>query len=293
MEPDQYIRSAVKGTYISIIAYLFMAIIKLSFGYFGNSQALWADGLNNATDIIASLAVLVGLYISKRPPDDDHLYGHKRAETIASMVVAFIMVTIGLQVIIGAIETFMSGRTETPSMFTAFVALFSALFMFGIFKYNLNLSKKINSPSIYAVAQDNKSDALVSLGACIGILGATAGIVWLDSLTALIVGFIICKTAWDIFRSASHSLSDGFDEDVLQEIQRTIEQTEGVCKLGEIKARTHGSAILLEATIYVAPHLSVVEGHDITEKIEENLKSEHHIMHAIIHIEPDLVEKQI
>src|SRR5207249_2211679 len=104
-----------------------------------------------------------------------------------------------------------------PSMLAAYTALFSAIFMYGIFRYNLNISKKINSASIYAVAQDNRSDALVSIGAFIGIIGTKLGITWLDSVTALIVGFIIIKTAWEIFRSATHALTDGFDENLLQE----------------------------------------------------------------------------
>lgn len=97
-------------------------------------------------------------------------------------------------------------------MLTAYVAIFSAIFMYGIYRYNLALSKKINSASIYAVAQDNRSDALVSIGASIGILGTKIGIFWLDAIAALVVGIIICKTAWDIFRDASISLTDGFDE---------------------------------------------------------------------------------
>jgi cation diffusion facilitator family transporter len=287
MYRDKYSITAEKGAYTSIIAYIFLASLKLSVGSIGHSQALWADGLNNSTDIIASLAVLIGLKISKRPPDNDHLYGHKRAETIASMVSAFIMVSVGIQVIFGAIESFRSGGNGTPTMLTAYSALFSAVFMYGIFRYNLNISEKINSASIHAVAQDNRSDALVSLGAFIGIIGTKFGLAWLDSVTAFIVGFIICKTAWDIFRSASHSLTDGFDEELLQEIEKTIHSTNGVRKMGKIKARMHGNVILLEATVYVAPQLSVVEGHDITEKIEENLENKHQITQAIIHIEPD------
>ncbi|WP_110928956.1 cation diffusion facilitator family transporter [Bacillus massiliglaciei] len=284
--PEQKQFSAEKGAYISIAAYLFMASVKLAIGYIGNSKGLWADGLNNSTDIIASIAVLIGLKISKRPADEDHLYGHSRAETIASLIAAFIMVTVGIQVIFNAAESFFTPNHDRPSMLTAFTALFSALFMYGIYRYNLKLSKKIKSASIYAVAQDNRSDALVSIGAAIGILGAQIGISFLDAIAAIVVGLIICKTAWEIFKEASHSLTDGFDERLLQDIAETITHTEGVEKMDGIKARMHGNEILVEAVVYVNPYLNIVEGHDITVGIEKNLKQKHDINHAIIHIEP-------
>ncbi len=89
-------KKAEKGAWLSIIAYLILATVKITIAEVGNSAALRADGLNNTTDVIASVTVLIGLKISRKPPDKDHHYGHFRAETIASLVAAFIMVFIGL-----------------------------------------------------------------------------------------------------------------------------------------------------------------------------------------------------
>ncbi len=289
MIQEQHSMSVEKGAYVSIIAYLFLSALKLIVGYFGHSKGLWADGLNNATDIIASIAVLIGLKISKRPPDEDHLYGHLRAETIASLVSAFIMATVGLQVIMDAIKSFFVQETEAISMLSAYTALFSALFMYGVYRYNLSLSKQANSAAMRAVAQDNRSDALVSIGALVGIMGAKIGLGWLDGVAALLVGFVICKTAWDIFMESSHSLTDGFDEELLQDISETISKTGGVRQLTEIKARMHGNRILLEATILVNPLLTVTQSHEITVEVEKTLLENHDIRHAIIHIEPEIV----
>jgi len=292
MLQEKKISSAEKGAYISIAAYIFMAVLKLAIGYYGNSKGLWADGLNNSTDIIASVAVLAGLKISKRPPDHDHHYGHMRAETIASLVAAFIMISVGVQVIFSAIESFIVHKQEAPDMLTAYTALFSALFMLGVYRYNLRLSKRINSASIHAVAQDNKSDALVSTGAFVGIVGTQFGLNWLDSVAALVVGLIICWTAWEIFREASHSLTDGFDEALLKEISETIATADKVKDMSDLKARMHGNEIFLEATIHVDPVLTVNEGHDITEEIEKTLQQKHDIKNAIIHVEPYIASKE-
>lgn len=280
--------SVEKGAYISILAYVFLSALKLIIGYIGHSKGLWADGLNNTTDIVASIAVLIGLKISKRPPDKDHLYGHLRAETIASLISAFIMAAVGVQVIKDSIKAFFIQETEAISMLTAYAALFSAIFMYGVYRYNLALSKKANSAAMNAVAQDNRSDALVSVGALVGIIGVKIGVEWLDGIAALAVGLVICKTAWDIFFEAAHSLTDGFDEQLLQDIGETISKTEGVKQMSEVKARMHGNKIMVEATISVNPLLTVIQSHEITVQVEKNLLKDHDIRHVIVHIEPEI-----
>src|SRR3954470_15395825 len=123
------LKKAESGAWLSILAYVVLSAFKLIMSYIGNSEALRADGLNNLTDIIASVAVLIGLKISQKPPDENHRYGHSRAETIASLVAAFIMITVGIQVIMDSVQSFFNPKETTPDLMTAFVALFSALFM--------------------------------------------------------------------------------------------------------------------------------------------------------------------
>ena len=277
---------AQKGAWVSIFAYLFMAALKLSVGYYGHSEALVADGLNNTTDIIASIAVLIGLKISIKPPDQDHHYGHTRAETVASLIAAFIMITVGITVIVQALESLITQESESPTMITAVAAAISALFMFVIYNYNRKLSKKTKNASLAAVAKDNLSDALVSIGALVGIVGSWTGIAWLDPLAAFVVGYIICKTAWDIFREASHSLTDGFDEKLLEDISETISTTPGVLNIEDVKGRMHGNDILVEATIQVEGTLNVIDSHHISDEVEHNLQNRLGINYVTIHIEP-------
>ncbi|MCP3032460.1 cation diffusion facilitator family transporter [Halobacillus sp. A1] len=275
-----------RGAWVSIIAYLILAVTKLFVASIGNSEALRADGLNNTTDIVASVAVLIGLKISRKPPDEDHHYGHFKAETIASLIAAFIMVTIGLEVIFGTFQDIINQEVSEPSLLTAWTALTGAAIMFGVYKYNINLSSKVNSNALYAAAQDNKSDALVSVGAAIGIFGAQLGIYWLDPLAGLIVGIIICKTAWDIFYDASHRLTDGFDEQEIESIRKLIEAHPDVWAVKDVKGRLQGNQTLVDATIHINPSLTIEQGHVITDEVEKILEEELHIYHAHIHIEP-------
>jgi cation diffusion facilitator family transporter len=285
---NSYFKKAEIGAWLSIAAYMVLSAIKLIMSQIGNSEALRADGLNNLTDIIASVAVLIGLKISQKPPDENHRYGHSRAETIASLVAAFIMITVGIQVIMDSVQSFFNPKEATPDLMTAFVALFSALFMYGIYRYNLNLSKKIKSKALRSAAQDNRSDALVSVGAAIGIAGSYFGLPLLDPLAALIVGLIICYTAWEIFKEAALDLTDAFEVAKLKEIEDTIRSTPGVKFVKDIKARLHGNQAIVDATIFVQSTLTIIEGHQIAENVEERLQEEHLINDANIHIEPQM-----
>lgn len=281
------LRKGEKGAWISIGAYVFLSAIKLTFGFWGSSEALKADGLNNLTDIIASIAVLVGLRISQKPPDENHHYGHLRAETIASLLASFIMAVIGLQVLMNAVRSIFEPVAEVPSLFTAWIAFFSAIVMYGVYRYNLKLSREIKSSAVRAAAYDNRSDALVSIGAGIGIIGAIFGAPILDIITAFIVGLIIIKTALDIFKESVITLTDGFDEDEVETLSVLVRRVPGVITLRDFKGRNHGNVMFIDLTVSVAPNLNVVESHWITEEIERKIQKVKPHCVILVHIEPD------
>lgn len=275
-----------RGAILSICVYICLSALKLFIGYTTNSEALKADGLNNTTDIIASVAVLIGLRISQKPADKDHPYGHWKAETVSSLVASFIMAIVGLQVLYEAVSSILEQKTEAPDLIAAWTGIFCAIVMYFVYRYNRNLATKINSQSVMAAAKDNLSDAWVSIGTAIGIIGAQFHLPWLDSVTAVIVGFLICKTAWDIFREASHHLTDGFDENQLEEYKETILNTPGVKGVKDIKARNYGSSPVVDVSILVNSTLGVGAAHDITTKVENALAQEHNVVDANVHVEP-------
>ncbi|CAM3633487.1 MULTISPECIES: cation diffusion facilitator family transporter [Saccharibacillus] len=280
------IKEGERGAWVSIFAYLILSALKLSIGYLFLSSALQADGLNNLTDIVASVAVLIGLKISRKPPDADHAYGHFRAETVAALIASVIMALVGFEVLVGAARTLTTGSGEAPQAWVAAVALACAIAMYGVYRYNRDLSIKTGSQALMAASKDNLSDALVSLGAAIGILGSQLGLPWLDVVTAFVVGLIICKTAWEILRDSLHRLTDGFDEQELAEIRGTIEGISGVEEVREVKARVNGSQTVLDVVVEVPRDLSLVEGHDIADRIEAVMKDKHQIHFVSVHVEP-------
>ncbi|MGO4180649.1 cation diffusion facilitator family transporter [Paenibacillus sp. TAF43_2] len=286
---NQYdeIKQGEKGAWVSIGAYLGLSAIKLVAGYWFVSGALVADGYNNLTDIVASVAVLIGLRISQKPPDKDHPYGHFRAETIAALIASFIMATVGIQVLISAVKSLFAANHHIPNLMTAWIALFAAACMGGVYIYNRRLALRINNQALLAAAKDNLSDALVSIGAAIGIIGSQFGLPWLDPVAAIAVGIIICKTAWEIFYSSTHTLTDGFDENELSSLRSTIAKTKGVKSIKDIKARVHGSHVLVDVIVQVDPELTLIESHQISDEIERRMSRKHNIMSIHVHVEPD------
>lgn len=280
------IRKGERGAWVSIAAYLILSTFKLVSGYLFASSALVADGVNNLTDIVASAAVLVGLKISRKPPDSDHAYGHFRAETVAALLASFIMAVVGIQVIVEAVRSFFDRAKETPQLWSAGVALVCAVAMMGVYIYNKRLAKQINSSALMAAAKDNFSDAMVSIGAAAGIVGAQFGLPWIDSAAAVVVGLIISKTAWDIFRDSTYRLTDGFDEDRLMDLRSTIARTPGVEGIKDVKARVHGNHVHVDVVVEVDANITVVEGHRISDSIEERMSKLHNIMNVQVHVEP-------
>ena len=276
-----------RGAIISIIAYICLSAVKLVVGLMANSEALKADGLNNTTDIIASIAVLVGLKLSQRPADDDHPYGHWKAETIASMVASFIMLVVGIQVTYEAITSIFNGRNETPDLISAWTGLFCAVVMYFVYRYNKKLASQVNSQSVMAAAKDNLSDAWVSVGTFIGIISTQFGLPWMDPLTAIIVGLLICKTGWEIFRDASHNLTDGFDEKLIEIYKETIINSYGVKGLKDIKARNYGNNVVVDIVILVNSNLDIRRAHDIATEVEQRLMNEHNVYDVHVHVEPN------
>lgn len=288
--PEMYeeIRKGEKGAYLSLAAYLILSAVKLVVGITAGSEALYADGLNNISDIFTSVTVLIGLRIARKPPDENHPYGHMRAETIAALIASFFMTAVGVDVLRQAIPKIFVSQREHPDLTAGWTALACALVIYGVYRFNLHLGRKIKNQALLAAAYDNRSDALVSLGTFVGILGAYFGLYWLDPFTATVIGLIILKTAWDIFREAAHSLSDGFEEKRLLEYRNKVEETPGVREVLDIKARHLGNRVILDVTVSVDPRLSTVESHEIANRIERKLMKEPMVIEIHIHIEPDL-----
>lgn len=292
-QEKERIDQGVKGIYISLTVYIVMAMTKIGTGLLAGSQALVADGWNNTSDVFSSLAILVGLFIAKKPADHDHRYGHYRAQTAAALVAALFMGIVGVDVLQETIRSMFSDNDVIiqPEPIALYVAGASAIVMYIVYRINHRIGVRTNNLAVLAAAYDNRSDALVSLGTLVGIGVAKLGWGWADPVVAILVGLIILKTAWEVGFEAVHALMDGFEAEKLEAIEDKIKQIDGVEEVKDLRARYQGSAIHVDATIGVDANLTVVESHQLTEHVEEQLVGSDGIERVYVHVEPVEADK--
>lgn len=275
-----------RGAWLSIGTYVALTVLKLGVGWWSGSKALVADGVNNLTDVIGSTAVLLGLRIAVRPADADHRYGHERAETVAAVVVAAVMGLIGLDVAFAAGRAIFSPQQAVPHPLAIGVGVGSALVMVGVYGYNARLARRTGSKALAAVAYDNRSDAFTSIGSVAGIIGARLGWPWLDPVAGLAIALIILRTAWHIGYDAVYALSDGFDAGQLRQIRDRVGALGDVAGVRELRARHIGNSVAVEVTVAVGPNLTVVEAHQVCDRVEQALLGFLAIGHVHVHVEP-------
>ncbi|MGL5382533.1 MAG: cation diffusion facilitator family transporter [Culicoidibacterales bacterium] len=275
------------GSYVSILIYVVTAIAKLVFAAVFQSTALFADGLNSASDVVSTIIILVGGKLSRRPGDDNHRYGHKRIEQIAAMIASFIMFYIGIQAFMAGIEKMISPQLEAPNLLAAVVAGVSALLIFGSALLNFKLFEQTKMMSNKVVAKHNISDALTALGAVIAIVAAQLNMPWIDPLASLVIAFFILQTAYEIFMEASNQLIDGFDTADLVHFNNLIATVPKVEKIQQLRGRKLGDTINVEVTIEVDGRMSVFEGHNIADQVEAVLITQTDVRHVVVHVEPN------
>ena len=286
MSHNENLKLAQRGAYLSLIVYIILSIVKYVTGFVFNSAAVRADALNNMTDIIVSLAVIIGLKISIKPADRNHPYGHLKSENISSLLVSFVIMFVGIQVVIQNAPRLFKEDDVVPNAITIIVSLISGLIMLIVFAVNQSLAKRTKSSSLNSAAKDNLADSLVSIGTAIGLIFTQIGFPIVDIILATLLGLLIVYTGFGIFKEAIFMLSDGFNETELEAYRNDILEVDEVQKVKSIKGRYHGSSVFIDVTIVVDANLSLVEAHQICDNVEHHLHKKG-ISSVYVHPEPD------
>jgi cation diffusion facilitator family transporter len=265
--------------------------VKFWGGIVGRSQALVADAVHSISDLFGDVVVLLGLRWGRKEADEDHPYGHGRIETIAALIVGFILLLIGLGIAYESVSSIYSHRVSRPTLLAIFVAAFSIIVKEGMYWYTVVVGRRINSTAVIANAWHHRSDALSSVAVLLGVGAAHINPNWhlADSFAALIVSFFILKVSASITWSAFKELADTVSsQEVIGEIRKRAMSVEGVLDAHDIIARQSGPHLLVEMHIVVNKDMTVEQGHTIVEMVERlligDMKS---VNKVIIHVDPD------
>lgn len=296
---DNRFKQAEVATWIGIIVNGLLAIMKGVVGWLSGSRALIADAAHSASDVVGSIAVLAGLRTAKKPPDKDHPYGHGKAENIATIIVAILLIVVGIEIAISSLKIFFSELPMAPKGIALVAIIISILVKEILFQYKYRLAKKINSPALLAEAWHHRSDVLSSIAALVGVLGAILGqqfnypiFIYLDPLAGMVVSFLVIKVGFSLAKESSLIMMEQvLDEEKTKPFIKTVANIEGVQRVDELLARTHGHYIVVDIKVSVDPHITVEDGHLISKKVKKGLLTNHNeIKKVFVHINPYRLE---
>ncbi|MFK2824487.1 cation diffusion facilitator family transporter [Bacillus sp. B190/17] len=293
MEKEERFKKAEFAAMIGVVGNIALAVLKWVCGIVGNSRALIADAAHSASDVAGSLAVWIGLKAAKRPPDEDHPYGHGKAESIAAIIVAVLLVLVGIEIGISSVKAFFHS-IEPPKAIAIYAVIFSILVKEAMFRYKYRLGKKLKSDALIANAYEHRSDVYSSIAALVGIgaamLGGKLGIDWLiygDPVAGLLVSLLVLKIAWNIGRESIHNTLDHvLHEEDTESFKEKIFSVPEVKKINSLYAREHGHYVIIDLKIAVDPLITVEEGHQVGKKVKQKLLELENVQDAFIHINP-------
>jgi cation diffusion facilitator family transporter len=276
-----------KAIAVGAVANLFLSLIKFIGGIFGNSIALVADAFHSLSDLITDIVVYFSHGFGQLPPDQDHPYGHGRAETIGTTVVGLLIVFTGLGVAYESWETISDPIKKTPGWIAASTACLSIFINEGLYHYTLKIGKASKSPSLIANAWHHRTDAISSIAAFIGILGAWNGIAIMDPLAGGLVGLMVCKVGYDFSRDGFRDLMDtALSEEHTKKIFSILNEIPEVIHFHDLRSRTIGGEILIDVHILVDPEMTVTEGHGVAEVVRRNvIKAFDNVQDVLVHVD--------
>ncbi len=275
---------------------LVLALIKISTGVIGNSYALIADGIESTSDIFSSLIVLSGLQISSKPADQNHPYGHGKAESLAALAVAIFLIGAGILIAIQAIREILSPQ-QAPAWYTLPILAVIIVVKEGLYRKMYRVGTDLDSSSLRSDAWHHRSDAVTSLAAFVGIsiaLIGGPGYESADDWAALLAVVIIFANGIRLLRPALDEMMDAsVSDDIERQVISIASSVDGVVAIEKSRIRKSGLGYLMDLHVQVDNDISVKDGHAIGHIVKGRLmESSVPITDVVIHIEPALDGKQ-
>jgi cation diffusion facilitator family transporter len=288
---DHPANQGLQTTMLGIAINIALCIIKAVAGVVGNSYALVADAVESASDIFTSAVVWFGLKTASKPPDHDHPYGHGRAEPIATIVVALVLLAAAISIAVNSIHLIRTPH-EVPKNFTLVVLAGVVAIKFWLSRLTKRRGAEIQSKAVHSDALHHQSDAITSAAAFIGIGVAIykgPGYESADDWAALLASVLIAYNAYTIFRPALAELMDEAPPaEMVEAIRRTARSVRGVEDIEKCFVRKMGFEYFVDIHIIVDGSLPVRTGHDIGHRVKDAIIEAHpRVYDVLTHIEPD------
>jgi cation diffusion facilitator family transporter len=289
-DTDRYkrFRLAERAIKVGLWANVALMVMKVLSGHFGHSKAVFADGMESATDLLVAAVGMAALKIGSKPLDKGHPYGHGKAESIAAFFVSLVILATGAGILYSAIMTIVEKNYMKPGIIAVVAALITIAGKETLFRYTHRISKKTESPTLGAIAIDHRKDAVTSIATLIGVGGAYFGVSLLDPLAAGLTSFLIFYIGGVTFRSASNDLMDGQPpKTIIAAITETAAGVNGVDKVHEVRVRRSGQNLIVDMKLDMNPEITVQKSHNIATQVRKLIFEKYpRVGDIMIHVHP-------
>ena len=265
-----------------------LAMLQITFGLLGKSQALLADGFHTLSDLSTDFIVLYASRRAAKEADDDHPYGHGRIETLASLLLGGILIMVGVGIGLRGIESILSPVTVDPEVITVVFALLAVVAKESLYHYTLRAARKTHSTLLESNAWHHRSDALSSIVVVIGISAQLLGVPYMDAVAAIVVAAMISVMGFRLGQKALSELIDtGLNIELVEDVRQAMLANASVVGIHNLRTRSMGGLGYIDAHIEVDSDLTVSEAHFIAHNIEHLVKKQFpKIIDVQIHIDP-------
>ncbi|WKY47366.1 cation diffusion facilitator family transporter [Eubacteriaceae bacterium ES3] len=276
---------------VSIIGNIILSLFKLMAGIMAHSNAMISDAIHSASDVFSTFVVLIGVKLASQESDKEHPYGHERMECVAAIILAGILFVTGLGIGFEALKNILAGNYKNlaaPGMMALVAALVSIIAKEAMYWYARINARKIDSSALMADAWHHRSDALSSVGALIGIMGARMGFPIMDSVASLIIFVFIARASYDIFRDAVDKMVDhSCGEETEQQIHDCVIRNDQVLGIDLLRTRKFGNKIYVDIEIGVERTYTLQRAHEIAEGVHKNIEESFpKVKHIMVHVNP-------
>lgn len=273
---------------LGIIGNVFLLIIKTIIGFISKSQAMIADAANSAGDIFASLLTAIGNKIASEPSDEDHNFGHGKAEYIFSLFISISMIVVSLKILYDSICSIIYKNEIVFSWWLILVCVVTIITKLSLYLYTKKALKKYNNILLESSMKDHRNDCVATTFTTLSVILSKFSIFWFDGLVGIGISIWIFYTGINIFIESYNVLMDKSIEDSVKnkvfEFVSSYDKVEGIQGMYTIPTGYKYIAVL---TIYVDGNLDTFESHEIADKIQDDIvENFEEIDKVIVHIEP-------
>lgn len=280
-----------KVSIIGICANIFLLVIKSLIGFVANSQGMIADSLNSAGDIFASTMSFIGAKVSSKPCDDDHPYGHGKAEYVFSFVISLSMIVASVIMIKTSTESIILKENVNFSYLLLLICLITIFTKFILFVYTDKKQKQTSSILIKASSEDHRNDIFLTIGTLIGIISSYFGIYFVDGIVGILISLWIVFVGVRLLRESYIVLMDtSLDDSTYKDIIVFVEDDDRILHVDEVLSKPVGNRHIIILKVSMDGNMSLEKAHNIGGKIKEELMDKFDfICDVIIHINPHTI----